>query len=147
MQIKPMPNTEEQPVTNAHIELTTEATQPGLELPVPLANREWDNTAEQEWNEHSTTAWALAHVIHRICSTPLPPILPPEQRRHFQKVVQMAAALIEEWQRRERDQAQQLVAHHPFAYAASEILTENQTAHEVQAEEPAQTVIAGREQE
>ncbi len=74
----------------------------------------WDSTAEQEWSEHSATAWALAHVIHRIRSTPLPPILSPEQRRHFQKVVQMAGALMEEWQRRERDQAQRLAIGRPL---------------------------------
>ena len=147
MQIKPMPNIEEQPDMNPYLELSDEAAQPGLEISVPPAQREWDNAAEQEWNEHSTTAWALAHVIHRICSTPLPPILPPEQRRHFQKVVQMAAALMEEWQRREREQAQQLVAHHPFAYAASEMLAESLAGQETQTEEPAQTVVAGREQE
>lgn len=143
-----MPNSEEQPPdTEVHIELPAGATQPELEATMPPANREWDNAAEQEWNEHSTTAWALAHVIHRICSTPLPPILPPEQRRHFQKVVHMAAALMEEWQRRERDQAQQLVAQHSFTYAASEMLIESQVVHEEQAEEPAQTVVVGREQE
>lgn len=147
MHSKPMPNIEEQPDMNPYLELSDEAAQPGLEISVPPAQREWDNAAEQEWNEHSTTAWALAHVIHRICSTPLPPILPPEQRRHFQKVVQMAAALMEEWQRREREQAQQLVAHHPFAYTASEMLTESQAVQEAQAEEPAQIVVAGREQE
>src|SRR5690348_2775152 len=147
MHIKPMPNSEEQPDMNTHLELSDEATQPELEIPVQLAHREWDNAAEQEWNEHSTTAWALTHVIHRICSTPLPPILPPEQRRHFQKVVQMAAALMEEWQRRERDQAQQLVAHHPFADSANEILMESQTIQEMQpAEEPVQKVGAGSEQ-
>jgi len=85
-----------------------------LPMPAPLAEEAWDDTTEQAWSEHSTSAWALAHVIHRIRSTPLPPILPPEQRRHFQKVVQMAAALMEEWQRRERDQAQQLAAGRPF---------------------------------
>ena len=147
MYIKPMPNIEEQPDMNTLLELSDEAAQPEREVPVPPAHREWDNAAEQEWNEHSTTAWALAHVIHRICSTPLPPILPPEQRRHFQKVVQMAAALMEEWQRREREQAQQLVAHHPFAYAASEMLAESLAGQETQTEEPAQTVVAGREQE
>lgn len=131
---------------NTQVELSDEATQPKLETHVPPAYTEWNNVAEQEWNEHSTTAWALAHVIHRICSTPLPPILPQEQRRHFQKVVQMAASLMEEWQRREREQAQQLVAHHPFAYAASEIFTESQDIQEAQAEEPAQTVVASREQ-
>jgi len=74
----------------------------------------WDDAAEQEWTEHSATAWALAHVIHRIRSTSLPPILSAEQRRHFQKVVQMAAALMEEWQRRERDQAQRLATGRPL---------------------------------
>lgn len=76
-------------------------------------DKQWNSTNEQEWSEHSATAWALAYVIHRIRSTPLPPILLPEQRRHFQKVIQMAAALTEEWQRRERDQAQQLAGARP----------------------------------
>jgi hypothetical protein len=147
MQSKPTTNSEEQPEIDARMEVSTEVAQPGLEMPVPPAKREWNNEAEQEWSEHSTTAWALAHVIHRICSTPLPPFLPPEQQRHFQKVVQMAAALMEEWQRRERDQAQQLVAHHPFADAANEILMESQTIQEMQpAEEPVQKVGVGSEQ-
>lgn len=148
MHIQSTPNSEGQPETDAHMELPAEAAQSALEIPVPPANREWDNAAEQEWNEHSTTAWALAHVIHRICSTPLPPFLPPEEQRHFHKVVQMAAALMEEWQRRERDQAQQIVAHHPFAEAANAILTETQATHEEQAEEETtQKVPVGREQE
>ena len=148
MQSKPTTNSEEQPEIDARMEVSTEVAQPGLEMRVPPAKREWNNEAEQEWSEHSTTAWALAHVIHRICSTPLPPFLPPEQQRHFQKVVQMAAALMEEWQRRERDQAQQIVAHHPFADAANEILMESQTVHEEQpAEEPVQKVGVGSEQE
>ena len=147
MQSKPTTNSEEQPEIDARMEVSTEVAQPDLEMPVPPAKREWNNEAEQEWSEHSTTAWALAHVIHRICSTPLPPFLPPEQQRHFQKVVQMAAALMEEWQRRERDQAQQLVAHHPFADAANEILMESQTIQEMQpAEEPVQKVGVGSEQ-
>lgn len=148
MQSKPMLNSEEQPETDAHMELSAEAAQPELEMSMPPANREWNNEAEQEWSEHSTTAWALAHVIHRICSTPLPPFLPPEQQRQFQKVVQMAAALMEEWQRRERDHAQQIVAHHPFAEAANEILLESQSIQEGQpAEEPVQKVGVSSKQE
>lgn len=148
MQSKPTLNGKEQPETDAHMELSAEAAQPELEMSMPPANREWNNEAEQEWSEHSTTAWALAHVIHRICSTPLPPFLPPEQQRHFQKVVQMAAALMEEWQRRERDQAQQIVAHHPFAEAANEILLESQAIQEGQpAEEPVQKVGVSSKQE
>ena len=140
MQSKPTLNGKEQPETNAHMELSAEVAQPELEMSMPPTNR--------EWSEHSTTAWALAHVIHRICSTPLPPFLPPEQQRHFQKVVQMAAALMEEWQRRERDQAQQIVAHHPFAEAANELLMESQTVYEGQtAEEPVQKVGVGSKQE
>lgn len=86
---------------------------PETTFPPPPADKEWGNTHKQEWSEHSAAAWALAHVIHRIRSTPLPPILLPEQRRHFQQVIQMAAALMEEWQRRERDQAQQLATTRP----------------------------------
>ena len=86
---------------------------PEVTLPSPPAEKHWGNNHEQEWSEHSATAWALAHVIHRIRSTPLPPILLPEQRRRFQQVIQMAAALMEEWQRRERDQAQQIAAARP----------------------------------
>src|SRR6185437_11184438 len=58
-------------------------------------------------------SWALAYVIHRIRSTPHPPILLPEQRRHFEKVIEMAAALIEQWQGHERDLAQQLGTRRP----------------------------------
>lgn len=80
--------------------------------PAPV-DKQQSSDDEQAWSEHSATAWALAHVIHRIRSTPFPPILLPEQRRHFQHVIHMAAALMEEWQRRERDQAQQLAAARP----------------------------------
>lgn len=82
---------------------------------VDAANKAWDSAIEQEWSEHSATAWALAHVIHHIRSTPLPPFLSPEQRRHFQHIIQMAAALIEDWQRRERDQAQHLALARPVS--------------------------------
>ncbi len=81
--------------------------------PGPEAEQQWDNATEQEWSEHSATAWALAHVIHHIRSTPLPPFLLPEQRRHFHKIIQMAASLIEDWQRRERAQAQHLALGRP----------------------------------
>ncbi len=90
--------------------------------PPPAPEQQWDNTAEEEWNEHSATAWALAYVIHRVRSTPYPPILLPEQRNHFQKVIEMAAALMEEWQRRERDQAQQLAQARPIAELSREAL-------------------------
>jgi len=83
------------------------------EEPAPNAGKKWDSAAEQEWSEHSATAWALAHVIHHIHTTPLPPFLLPEQRDHFQHIIQTAAALIEDWQRRERDQARQLASSRP----------------------------------
>lgn len=83
------------------------------EEPAPNAGKAWDSAAEQEWSEHSATAWALAHVIHHIHATPLPPFLLPEQRHHFQHIIQTAAALIEDWQRRERDQASQLASSRP----------------------------------
>lgn len=84
-----------------------------LEPEVP-PEQHWEPVQEEEWSEHTATAWTLAHIIHRIYSTPLPPVLSPEQRRHFQKIIKMAAALIEEWQQREREQAQQLAAErHP----------------------------------
>lgn len=79
----------------------------------PNTDKAWDSAAEQEWSEHSATAWALAHVIHHIHTTPLPPFLLPEQRDHFQQVIQTAAALIEDWQRRERDRASQLASSRP----------------------------------
>ena len=118
MQSKPTTNIEPVIEDATHQEASDEGEQIVLSTPALLAEEVWDNAAEQEWSEHSTTAWALAYVIHRVRSTPLPPILPPEQRQHFHKVVQMAAALMEEWQRRERDQAQQLAAGRPLAGAA-----------------------------
>ena len=90
--------------------------------PSPSSEQQWDSAAEEEWNEHSATAWALAYVIHRIRSTPYPPILLSEQRDHFQKVIEMAAALMEKWQRRERDQAQQLAQARPIAELSREAL-------------------------
>lgn len=95
---------------------------PTKAAPPPSADQQWSSAAEEEWNEHSATAWALAYVIHRIRSTPYPPILLPEQRDHFQKVIEMAAALMEEWQRRERDQAQQLAQARPIAELSLEAL-------------------------
>ncbi len=84
------------------------------EAAVPLEQQHWEQAQEEEWSEHTATAWTLAHIIHRIYSTPLPPVLSPEQRRHFQKIIKMAAALIEEWQQRERELAQQLASErHP----------------------------------
>jgi hypothetical protein len=120
MQSKSTTHIEQRTEEDNHLEACDEGEH--LEFPTPVSPAEgvWDNTAEQAWSEHSTTAWALAYVIHRIRSTPLPPILPPEQRRHFHKVVQMAAALMEEWQRRERDQAQQLAAGRPVSGEADE---------------------------
>jgi hypothetical protein len=90
--------------------------------PPPAPDQQWNSTTEEEWNEHSANAWALAHVIHRIRSTPYPPILLAEQRNHFHKVIEMAAALIEDWQRRERDQAQQLAQARPIAELSQEAL-------------------------
>ena len=78
-----------------------------------LEHHHWEPEQEEEWEEHAATAWTLAHIIHRVYATPLPPALSPEQRRHFQKIIKMAAALIEEWQQREREQAQQLAAERP----------------------------------
>jgi hypothetical protein len=92
--------------------LEAEATQP--------VEEQWNSATEEEWNEHSATSWALAHVIHRIRSTPHPPILLPEQRRHFEKVVEMAAALIEQWQGHERDLAQQLGMRRPITELSTE---------------------------
>lgn len=115
MQSKPITNSEQAAEDANHLETPEEGEHLELSTPASLAEEGWDSAAEQEWSEHSTTAWALAYVIHRIRSTPLPPILPPEQRQHFHKVVQMAAALMEEWQRRERDQAHQLAAGRPNA--------------------------------
>ncbi len=120
MQSKPATNIEPVIEDANHLEALYEGEHLELSTQAPLAEEVWDSAAEQEWSEHSTTAWALAYVIHRIRSTPLPPILPPEQRQHFHEVVQMAAALMEEWQRRERDQAQQLAAGRPATGAAHE---------------------------
>jgi len=93
---------------------TAEIAQPLLAAePAQPAAEQWNSAAEEEWNEHSATSWALAYVIHRIRSTPHPPILLPEQRRHFEKVIEMAAALIEQWQGHERDLAQQLGTRRP----------------------------------
>jgi hypothetical protein len=83
------------------------------ETNVPLENHHWEQGQEEEWSEHTATAWTLAHIIHRIYSTPLPPTLSPDQRRHFHKIIKMAAALIEEWQQREREQAQHLATERP----------------------------------
>ena len=76
----------------------------------PLAAEEqpWDRATEEAWSEHSETAWALVYVIHRVRSTPLPPTLPAAQQQHFHKIIEMAAVLLEDWQRRERDQAREL---------------------------------------
>lgn len=88
---------------------------PETEVPLEdhLEHHHWEPEQEEEWEEHAATAWTLAHIIHRVYATPLPPALSPEQRRHFQKIIKMAAALIEEWQQREREQAQQLAAERP----------------------------------
>ena len=83
------------------------------EEPPPALEKQWDSAAEDEWNEHRATAWALAYIIHRVRSTPFPPILLPAQRHHFQKVIEMAAALMEDWQRDERDLAQHLAQERP----------------------------------
>jgi hypothetical protein len=113
---------------------TEKADQEPLNVPAPVAPEDepgnleiahaaraaWDSATEQEWNEHSATSWALAHVIHHIRSTPLPPFLSSEQQRHFQKIIQMAAALIEDWQRRERDQAQRLALGRPVTELPTE---------------------------
>jgi len=107
-----------------------------VEFSAPSASKEWDSAHEQAWSEHSATAWALAHVIHRIRSTPLPPTLLPEQRRRFHKVVQMAAALIEEWQRSERDQAQQLAADRPLTDSLLAALPANESHPENLADKP-----------
>ena len=88
----------------------TSATEPLALEAQPLLTEEqpWDSTAEEAWTEHSETAWALVYVIHRVRSTPLPPTLPLAQQQHFHKIIEMAVAMLEEWQRRERDQARQL---------------------------------------
>ncbi len=108
-----MTHAEQEPESAAHPAAFDESEQLEQETPTFPTDQMWDSATEQEWSQHSATAWVLAHVIHRIRSTPMPPALSPEQRRHFQKIVQMAAALIEEWQRRERDLAQQLVVGRP----------------------------------
>jgi hypothetical protein len=85
-----------------------------------VGDKEWNSATEEEWSEHSATAWTLAHVIHHIRSTPLPPFLSPEQRNHFHKIIQMAAEMIEDWQRGERDQAQQLASARPVTELPAE---------------------------
>lgn len=115
MQARPLTDTVQKPAGNADPEASADVDIPDLAAFHLPEDQAWDRANEQAWSEHSATAWALAYVIHRIRSTPLPPILLPEQRRHFQKVIQMASALMEEWQRRERDQAQQLAAARPPA--------------------------------
>lgn len=90
------------------------------EEPPSAPEQQWNSATEEEWNEHRETAWALAYVIHRIRSTSNPPILLPAQKQHFQKTIERAAALMEEWQRRERDLAQQLVQARPVSALSSE---------------------------
>jgi hypothetical protein len=90
------------PANGTHEPLTLEA------QPLTAEEQPWDRATEEAWSEHSETAWALVYVIHRVRSTPLPPTLPPAQQRHFHKIIDMAAAMLEDWQRRERDQARQL---------------------------------------
>jgi hypothetical protein len=103
--------------STAHSIAQDEELAPETEAPlteVPLEEHHWEQAQEEEWSEHTATAWTLAHIIHRIYSTPLPPILSSEQREHFHKVIKMAAAMMEEWQEREREQAQHLAAErHP----------------------------------
>ena len=105
-----------------------------LETEVPienhLENHHWEPEQEEDWEEHAATAWTLAHIIHRVYATPLPPALSPGQRRHFQKVIKMAAALIEAWQQREREQAQQLAAERPAPAFKEEEAVEAPTAPE-----------------
>jgi hypothetical protein len=100
-----------------------------LPAPPSATGQPWDNAAEEAWSEHSATAWALVYVIHRIRSTPLPPVLLPEQRRHFHKIIQMAAALLEDWQRSERDQAQQLALRGLITELSAEFLEAEQDHH------------------
>ncbi len=98
------------------------------EEPPSTPEKQWNSATEEEWNEHRETAWALAYVIHRIRSTPNPPILLPAQKQHFQHTIEKAAALMEEWQRRERDLAQQLVQARPatdFSSEADEAIQNN----------------------
>ncbi len=117
--LKHLPNTEQAPEKTGDLAGPAESdavelVAPALESePARAAEPQWNNATEEEWNEHSATSWALAYVIHRIRSTPHPPILLSEQRRHFEKVVEMAAALIEQWQGHERDLAQQLGMRRP----------------------------------
>lgn len=106
--------TDQEPDTVSDLEMSmapaSSATEPlALEaLPLLTEEQPWDSTAEEAWTEHSETAWALVYVIHRVRSTPLPPTLPPAQQQHFHKIIEMAVAMLEDWQRRERDQARQL---------------------------------------
>lgn len=146
MRPKPMDKTAQAPTQTP--DLVTPAESGTLDMsalatadPTPKASQAWDSAAEQAWSEHSATAWVLAHVIHQIRSTPLPPFLLPEQRQHFHKIVQAAAALIEDWQRRERDQAQQLASSRPVGELTVELTAANQNgfspppAAEAQAEQ------------
>ncbi len=105
---------------------------PETEVPIEdhLEHPHWEAEQEEEWEEHAATAWTLAHIIHRVYATPLPPALSPEQRRHFQKIIKMAAALIEEWQQREREQAQQLAAERPAPTFKEEETVETPVAPE-----------------
>jgi hypothetical protein len=111
--------TSEQP-TPALPETSEQASAAQEDEPPSAPEQEWNSATEEEWTEHRETAWALAYVIHRIRSTPNPPILLPAQKQHFQKTIERAAALIEEWQRRERDLAQQLVQAKPVTELSSE---------------------------
>ncbi len=104
------------PVTSATGPLAPEA------LPLLTEEQPWDSTAEEEWSEHSATAWALVYVIHRVRSTPLPPTLPPAQQQHFHKIIEMAVALLEDWQRSERDQAQHLALRGLITELSAELL-------------------------
>lgn len=108
------------PSTSATPEINEQAVAALEEEPPSAPEKQWNNATEEEWNEHRETAWALAYVIHRIRSTPNPPILLPAQKQHFQKTIEQAAALMEEWQRRERDLAQQLVQTKPITELSSE---------------------------
>lgn len=130
---KPGDQTDQAPANTADLVRSAESDTQGIcpiarEDPAPNAGKEWDSAAEQEWSEHSATAWALAHVIHHIHTTPLPPFLSPEQRDHFQKTIQAAAALIEDWQRRERDRASQLASSRPVTGLTQDPSATNQDA-------------------
>jgi hypothetical protein len=128
MRPRPIDKTDQEPenapdLTTTAPSVTGETDPLSMEAdPPPAPEQQWNSATEEEWNEHSATAWALAYVIHRIRSTPHPPILLSEQRDHFHKVIEMAAALIEEWQRRERDQAQQLAQTRPIDKLSQEAL-------------------------